>query len=1499
MNLSQLLTALFFALPLSAKDTLFEAFESDGFGDWSVDGPAFGKSPVAASPVGMSGKVARYSEQYYVSSSHGGDLTVGTLTSPQFTVSQNFLSFLISGGAHPGKTSVQLFVNDTLEMQISGKNDLTMRPVVWDLSRFKGQQAYLRINDDSRKGWGIINADHFVFSDSKTVAFPETATLKKTAKGELVSTNTIAGVTVMPGTELTIFSENKTSDLSSPTALSVDEQGRVFVAETHRFRHGVEDNRDHLYWIMDDLASMTTADREAMHRKWAHKKMSVEKMTEKTEKIRVLVDTDGDGIADQHKVFADQFNHLLDGTAAGIMAFEGNIYFACIPKIWSLRDADGDLIADDYKTLQDGFGVRVSFSGHDLNGFALGPDGRIYTTIGDRGFSFTTKEGRQYSFPGQGAILRFEPDGSEMEVVHTGLRNPKEIAFDKWGTAVSVDNNSDQGDKARVVIMMDGADSGWRMGHQILHSFHRSAGIPERPVNQWMQEKMWEPYNASQPAYLLPPIENLSSGPSGLAYHPGTGYQLGCRDQFLICDYRGGPAASGIWRFGIQPDGAGFIVSESAQFNWGAGVTDVEWGYDGKIYVADFITGWTAHEAGRVYTLSQPGLAEDPTVQEVTSLFKKGFANLEAQQLSQLLGHPDQRVRLRAQYHLAKRPQALALFTAAANQRLNEMKRLHGAWGLGMLARTQRSLAATNFLARLLTHKDVHLRGQVVQALGEAPLKDSSILIPLLRDSSTRVQALTALALGRRPHRSAVAPLVEILIQNNDTDPYLRHAAVMGLIGSAGPNGLAQLLKHDHPSVRLAAVVGLRRFHDDRLVLVLNDPDPKISDEVIRAIHDTSIETVRPALAALLDNYLPSGSGRDLTPMMMRRLIHSAYRIGGEKNMVRLIKLAAYQKVPLRERQEILRLLSSWADPYPVDHSLGKFHPLAKRDLATVKARLKQHLPLLAMAEGRILGKAMMVALQYGINIDTLDTGTLTTLVRNSDVGGPTRAAALSSLLKLQPDNANDILTEAAQDKNDLLASTALQLAVARDPASSVAALKGALQSDSYARRQSAWNIAGTLPAEHAVPLIRDGLIKLTSGKGDLQSALELLAAARSREEPVIKTTLQNYQDSLNLDSFLDRWATTFSGGDADRGFKIFQSHGAAQCMRCHRYSDGHSEGGNAGPNLAGIALRDDAKSLVESLIYPHAKIARGFGNTTLTFKNGEEKIGMVLKEDKKHLELREGDTIWKIARQDIIKTTLATSPMPSMEGILQPREIRDLVAWLLTLSKESVETSPAYETVGLILQKGTPKTSSKPQPTQNTMSTENAIDPAIMELGKSLYDKPGSCTTCHQPTGAGLTGAFPPLAESDWVSGPIENLVRVQLHGLQGEIQVNGATYNGMMMPVQDAVFPQTDENIAAVLTYVRNAFGNEAAAVTPDMVASVRAEGRTTPLTMADVVDLTGPDRLLQQFAAKNENAGPPVLAEIPSSGLGASVWGIAAFLIILGLSVAACVGMKAKSS
>lgn len=103
-----------------------------------------------------------------------------------------------------------------------------------------------------------------------------------------------------------------------------------------------------------------------------------------------------------------------------------------------------------------------------------------------------------------------------------------------------------------------------------------------------------------------------------------------------------------------------------------------------------------------------------------------------------------------------------------------------------------------------------------------------------------------------------------------------------------------------------------------------------------------------------------------------------------------------------------------------------------------------------------------------------------------------------------------------------------------------------------------------------------------------------------------------------------------------------------------------------------------------------------------------------------------------------------------------------------------------------------------------------------------------GKCAGCHQGNGNGVAGVFPPLAASPWVTGSPTRLVQILLHGIQGPIDVLGASYNGLM-PAWKSL---SDEEIAAVATYVRGSFGNSALPVTAETVAAERV--RTAAMTV-----------------------------------------------------------------
>ena len=121
-----------------------------------------------------------------------------------------------------------------------------------------------------------------------------------------------------------------------------------------------------------------------------------------------------------------------------------------------------------------------------------------------------------------------------------------------------------------------------------------------------------------------------------------------------------------------------------------------------------------------------------------------------------------------------------------------------------------------------------------------------------------------------------------------------------------------------------------------------------------------------------------------------------------------------------------------------------------------------------------------------------------------------------------------------------------------------------------------------------------------------------------------------------------------------------------------------------------------------------------------------------------------------------------------------------------------------------------------------------NDAAPAMVN-GESVYRQ--VCQACHQDDGQGLTGLFPPLVGTDWVLGDPRRLIRIVLGGLQGEIEVAGTVYNGVMASHANL----SDAEVAAVLTYVRQAWGNTASSVEPAQVEAIRASmTRTTPWTV-----------------------------------------------------------------
>jgi nitrite reductase (NO-forming) len=135
-------------------------------------------------------------------------------------------------------------------------------------------------------------------------------------------------------------------------------------------------------------------------------------------------------------------------------------------------------------------------------------------------------------------------------------------------------------------------------------------------------------------------------------------------------------------------------------------------------------------------------------------------------------------------------------------------------------------------------------------------------------------------------------------------------------------------------------------------------------------------------------------------------------------------------------------------------------------------------------------------------------------------------------------------------------------------------------------------------------------------------------------------------------------------------------------------------------------------------------------------------------------------------------------------------------------------------------------------QPEGQATRTAQPAPPPSRELTKDERIHAGEvifnqvCFACHQANGQGLPGVFPPLAKSDYLMADRDRAIDIVLHGMQGPITVNGQNYNQVMTPQN-----LDDEQIANVLTFVMNSWGNSGDAVTPDQVRKVRATGNKNP--------------------------------------------------------------------
>ena len=167
---------LFFAVESFAAerpDIVFADFEGETYGEWKVEGAAFGSGPARGTLKGQM-PVEGFLGKGLVNSFNGGDGPTGKLTSPEFTIDRAFITFLIGGGDDDEKTCMKLFVSGKAVRSATGPNKQAggsemLGPASWDVREFSGKTAHIEIIDQASGGWGHINVDHILLTDKKPI----------------------------------------------------------------------------------------------------------------------------------------------------------------------------------------------------------------------------------------------------------------------------------------------------------------------------------------------------------------------------------------------------------------------------------------------------------------------------------------------------------------------------------------------------------------------------------------------------------------------------------------------------------------------------------------------------------------------------------------------------------------------------------------------------------------------------------------------------------------------------------------------------------------------------------------------------------------------------------------------------------------------------------------------------------------------------------------------------------------------------------------------------------------------------------------------------------------------------------------------------------------------------------------------------------------------------------------------------------------------------------
>ena len=957
--------------------------------------------------------------------------------------------------------------------------------------------------------------------------------------------------------------------------------------------------------------------------------------------IRMLEDTDGDGVFDKSTIFADKLQ-----IPNGALWLDGSLYVAEPPGIWKFTDTDGDGVADKREHVAGK--VRSNGMSSTLHGPVRGPTGRLFWCSGQGGYSLDKNVEPP---PGRIApgVFTLRTDGTEHEVFSVGGQaNPVEVCFSPEGEIFGTVAILDHDEGARHDALMH-----WVYG-----------GVSHISPN--------DPCPLKRTGDFLPPLSHVGQvAPAGTMRYRGEQFGPAYRDNIFWAQFN----THKVIRTQLTRDGATFkskdeefVVSPSVDFH----ATDVFEDADGSLLVID-TGGWFRHGCptsqiakpdvlGGIYRIRRKGAKK---IEDARGL-KIDWAKASADQLCQLLDDPRPAVEDRAIETLSKKSgkafSALkkvlrtsksvqarrdAIWTLA---RIEDAELMHAPKRVSSTAKSARSL-----LRAALDDKDWSVRQSAVYAIG-MNRGDEKALPQLMKlvvaDSQTSIRREAATALGRIGSGKSVSQLLNAL--RNPCDQFLQHSLVYALIQINQPSLTAKGLAADSPRIRLGALLALNQM--DKVQLTREQISPQL--------HSDNLELQRAAFRIAIKNTNTITDTADVLRQWLREGKPSEERAAFlSENILayagnEMIQQTVADALASKETSIAMRLLLIEAIKRPtLKEYPAVWHQALEREVRS--GDLKTRLAAVGVVQERGIKR-----------FDEL----LKKIARDENEPVALRIAVIGTLASRLREIDAPIFEFVRAD---------FQKQTAPLPRMTAARTLGSLHlSDGQLVRLA--EVVEKTDAMALPILIRAYAHSSNEAPGlALASALEKSSATQGLSPDELARLFKNFPASVNAaakplltklgadlekqQQHLQELLPLTENGDMRRGKEIFFGKKVA-CFSCHRIS---GQGGVVGPNLSEIGKVRAGRDLLESVLYPSASIVQGYRPYNVETDDGEMYSGLISRQTPEAVWLRGADLAEKKLETKHVKSMResALSIMPQGLGdALTKTELSDLLAYLQSL---------------------------------------------------------------------------------------------------------------------------------------------------------------------------------------------------------------------------------------